>query len=469
MEFLKQKVIDYSSAKILIVEDDSPSREYLRISFSKLNCQVYSAPDGKTAIQLISKVHPDVIILDLRLPDMSGIDVLKKAKEIDHSVQVIITTGFVDMPTTIQAMKYEAYDYLKKPFDSIILNNTVKKLFKNKRYKEGGTINIEDINTEEQFGADNDLIGNSPQIYELYKKIGRVSSNRVSILIHGESGTGKELVTRVIHESGITNDKPFVAVNCSALTETLLESELFGHEKGSFTGATRNKKGKFELAGEGTIFLDEISEISLNLQVKLLRVIQEKEFERVGGEDVIPIKARIIAATNRNLERLVRDGTFREDLYYRLKVVSIEVPPLRNRKSDIPVLVVHFLKNINSDVKKNVIKIPYEVMELLQNYDWMGNVRELENVLIQGVIMAKGEVLEKDLIILGKAEKTNDNKRSPVFQKSLAEMEKEHIKLVLDEVGWDKLEASKILGIAKTTLYNKIENYGIRKFVSDTA
>ncbi len=285
--------------------------------------------------------------------------------------------------------------------------------------------------------------------------------NRVTVLIHGESGTGKELISRIIHYSGITKDHPFIPVNCTALTESLLESELFGHVKGSFTGAIKDKKGKFELAGMGTIFLDEISEISPDLQVKLLRVIQEREFEKVGAESSNPMNARIITATNRNLEEMVREGQFREDLYYRLKVLSINIPPLRERKEDIPELVVHFLKKINNELHKKVRKIPFDVMEMLQNYRWTGNVRELENILMQAVVLSKGDVLEKENILLQEifrsetvADRTN---------LSLAEVEKEHITKILNAVNWNKKKAYTILGISKPTLNSKIRDYGISK------
>jgi two-component system, NtrC family, response regulator AtoC len=286
------------------------------------------------------------------------------------------------------------------------------------------------------------------------------------VLIQGESGTGKELITKIIHYTGITHHQPFIAVNCTALSESLLESELFGHVKGAFTGAIRDKKGKFELAEDGTIFLDEISEISPNLQVKLLRVLQEREFERVGGELSIPMRARIVSASNKNLAEWVQQGKFREDLYYRLKVFTIEIPPLRERKEDIPKLVVHFLKKINKELHKNVWKVPYEVMELLQTHNWVGNVRELENTLLQAVVLAKGDVLEKEYILLKKDDNIkNKDVKSEINNAtlSLAAIEKSHIKLVLEKVNWDKQVAAKVLGIAKTTLYNKIETYGLTK------
>ena len=302
---------------------------------------------------------------------------------------------------------------------------------------------------------------------EVYKKIGQTSSSRVTVLIEGESGTGKELVARAIHYSGITKDNPFIPVNCTALTESLLESELFGHVKGSFTGSIRDKKGKFELAEKGTIFLDEISEISPNLQVQLLRVLQQKEFERVGGETLIPMKARIIAATNKDLHQLVQEGKFREDLYFRLKVVSINLPPLRKRLEDIPLLVSHFLIKINKELHKNVTKVPADVMEMLKNHYWVGNVRELENTLLQAVVLSSDDILNKENVLLRKPE-PGEIKEEVVKFITLAENERNHIKCILDAVQWDKNKAHKILGISLPTLYSKIETYKLSPFEEKT-
>ena len=449
------------SGKILIIEDDTTYSEYLKAALQKISGKLFFAYDGNSALNILFKEHPDLVVTDLRLPDISGIEILRRIKEFDHRIQVIVITAYADMSNIIQSMQHNAYDILQKPIDIDRFISAVKNALGSRKFDNSDIININEKKYDSD--SDNTLIGNSPAIYDLYKKIGKVSSNRVSVLIQGESGTGKELVTRIIHQSGITKNKPFVAVNCSALTETLLESELFGHVKGSFTGATRNKKGKFELAEDGTIFLDEISEISHNLQVKLLRVIQEKEFEKVGGEETIPMKARLVVASNNNLADLVKRGKFREDLFYRLNVFSIEIPPLRYRKSDLPELAIHFLKRINRDLNKNVNIIPFDTMELLQNYDWTGNVRELENILMQAVILAKGEVLEKEYILLDGYGEYHKNNYSKDKNLSLAELEKNHIRVILDEVNWDKKEACKILGIAKTTLYNKLEVYGIRK------
>ncbi|MFO7444822.1 MAG: sigma-54 dependent transcriptional regulator, partial [Ignavibacteriaceae bacterium] len=434
---------------ILIIDDDDSFGETLEIFLSGMNYNTFRACNGEEGLAYIEQKRPDLVITDLKMPGISGLDVLKQAKEFDANLQIILITAFEDMQTTIKAMQLGAYDYIEKSMDLERIKAIVNRALESKRLSERLEIATHEDTSE--FQLENSLVGKTPAMKEIYKKIGKISSTRVNVLIQGESGVGKELVTKVIHYTGVTKDQPFIAVNCTALTETLLESELFGHVKGAFTGAIKDKKGKFELAGEGTIFLDEISEISPNLQVKLLRVIQEKEFERVGGETTIPMKARIVAASNRNLAELAQKGEFREDLFYRLKVFTIDVPPLRKRKADIPQLVVHFLKTINKELHKNVWKIPYDVMEILQNYEWVGNVRELENTLLQAVVLAKGDVLEKEYILLRKAEVKNTNEDSARL--SLAEIEKIHIKRVLDDVKWDKHEASKILGIAKTTLY----------------
>jgi DNA-binding NtrC family response regulator len=443
-------------AKILVIDDDKVIREIVTAFLSDISDKVYTAVDSCTAEEIIKKGMPDLIISDVRMPGKDGIEILKYSKSINSNVPVILITAYDDVDVTIKAMQLGAYDYIEKPLDKHKFLFVVERALETKRLSE----RLEAISSEAA-GQDNpeeQLIGKSESIRSIIKNVGRVSSNRVTILIEGESGTGKEVIAKFIHFCGVTKNEPFIAVNCTALTSTLLESELFGHEKGSFTGAEREKKGKFELAGKGTIFLDEIADISLNLQAKLLRVIQEREFERVGGEKTIKMEARVIAATNRKLVKLVEEGKFREDLYYRLSVFSIDVPPLRDRKEDIPELAVHFLNKINRQLHKNVRKIPYDVIELLQNHRWVGNVRELENAIIQGVILSKGEVLEKEHIFLNGKENNHD---SPLQDLTIAAMEKEHIKLVLDKVNWDKKKAAKILGISRQTLYSKIQHYSI--------
>ncbi|MDR3666838.1 MAG: sigma-54 dependent transcriptional regulator [Ignavibacteriaceae bacterium] len=442
---------------ILIIDDDESFGETLEIFLTDMGCRILRANSGKVGLDIIEKEHPDLVITDYKMPNLNGLQVLKRIKEIDVKIQVIMLTAFEDMDSTIKAMQLGAYDYVEK-LELERIKAITKRALESKKLSERLVIAISEDSSDYQL--ENSLVGSTKAMKEIYKKIGKISSTKVSVLVQGESGTGKELITKIIHYTGITQDQPFIAVNCTALSESLLESELFGHVKGAFTGAIRDKKGKFELAEEGTIFLDEISEISPNLQVKLLRVLQEREFERVGGEISIPMKARVVSASNKNLSELVKMGKFREDLFYRLKVFTIEIPPLRERKEDIPKLVVHFLKKINKELHKNVWKIPYEVMEILQTHDWVGNVRELENTLLQAVVLAKGDVMEKEYILL-KHDEFVQNETVNKANLSLADIEKTHIMLVLEEVNWDKQVASKILGIAKTTLYNKIEAYGL--------
>ncbi|MCU7495182.1 MAG: sigma-54-dependent Fis family transcriptional regulator [Ignavibacteria bacterium] len=444
---------------ILVIEDNEMMRATLRIFLSELNCRLVFAENGERGLELLENEYPDLVITDLMMPGINGIEVLEKVKKFDRNIQILIVTAFEDFQSTIKAMQMGAYDYIKKPLELDQFITTVKRALECRVLSERVAIAISEDSND--FRIDNSIIGNHPSMHELYKKVGKVSVNRVNILIQGESGTGKELITKVIHYSGVTKDSPFVAVNCSALSESLLESELFGHVKGAFTGAIKDKKGKFELAGDGTIFLDEISEISPNLQVKLLRVLQEKEFEKVGGETTIPMRARVVAATNKNLSELVSKGLFRSDLFYRLQVFTIDVPPLRERKDDIPNLVVHFLMKINKELHKNISKVPYNVMEMLSNYEWVGNVRELENTLLQAVVLAKGDVLEKEYILLQNTPQRTPSEYYGKANLSLAEIEKEHIKLVLDSVKWNKEKACRILGITRPTLNARIEQYAL--------
>ncbi len=463
--------------KVLIIDDD----ESIRIILTRLvseacaasgtaspdgglktgsECRLLNAEDGGEGIRIIEQEHPDVIISDLLMPGIGGLDVLKRAKEIDERVPVIIVTAFDEMSSTIQAIQLGAFDYVSKPIDHEAFKSLVVRALDVKRLNDRSAGEFEETSAGPQ--PELILVGNSPEIKTIFKQIGMVSGNRVTVLVQGESGTGKEIVSRIIHSSGATKNEPFVAVNCSALTETLLESELFGHVKGAFTGAIRDKKGKFELAASGTIFLDEVSEMSSELQVKLLRVIQERQFERVGGEESISVNARIIAATNRDLAKMVEQGKFREDLFFRLKVFSINVPPLRARKGDIPQLVVYFLARINTRLHKNVNIVPYDVMDMLQNYEWIGNVRELENVLTQGVLLARGNVLERGCIVFGRENLAHGQATSAKYL-TLAEVEIDYIRKVLKKVNWNKSEAVKILGISKSTLYSKIQEYGIAR------
>ena len=450
--------------KILIIDDDKISLKVIKEILERLGYKTIQAENGEAGLVLVRTEQPDLVITDFQMPGMNGLEVLDEIHKTNLGLPVILLTGYGDVPLTIKSIQLGAFDYLEKPIDPIQLRNIVQLALNSVKVSSGlNEVRFEDLSRESMI-ENNILVGKTPQMKEIFKNIGRISLNKVNVLIQGETGTGKELIARLIHYSGVTKDQPLVIVNCSALTETLLESELFGHVKGSFTGSIRDKKGKFELAGEGSIFLDEISEISLNTQVKLLRVIQELEFERVGGEEVIPMKARIIAASNKNLEALIKEGKFREDLYYRLKVFTIDLPPLRERKEDIKDLVIHFLRKLNKRFNRNVVKIGDGVIDVLKAHSWHGNVRELENTILQAIVMSKNDVLEIENITLNPRQNQGEEIRQelPRFR-TIAELEKYHIKRILDEVKWNKLEASHILDITRPTLNAKIEKYSLTR------
>lgn len=447
--------------KILIIDDNRIILRTLSEILTKVGYTIVEAEDGESGLHFVRTEHPDLVITDYQMPGINGLEVLSEIRKINVAIPVILLTALGHVVLTIKSIQLGAFDFLEKPIDPLKLKSTIQLALNS--VKVSNSLNklvYEDNAPSESMLENNILVGKTPQMKEIFKNIGRISTNKVNVLIEGDTGTGKELIARLIHFSGITSKNPLVIVNCSALTETLLESELFGHVKGSFTDAIRDKKGKFELAGEGTIFLDEISEISPNIQVKLLRVIQELEFEKVGGETPIPMKARIIAATNKNLEKLIDEGKFREDLYYRLKVFTISLPPLRERKDDIHDLVVHFLYKLNKRINKNVTKIGDGVIEMLQQHYWYGNVRELENTILQAIIMSKNDVLEKENITLNARKEDQPAKEMEMMAlMPLADMEKNYIGRVLDMVKWNKVEASRILNITRPTLNAKIEKY----------
>ncbi len=443
--------------KILIIDDDEWNRVLMKDTLNKEGYKLVEATDGEKGLAAVKKENPDVVITDYLMPGLNGLELLSEIHKFRHNLPVILLTGFGDVGLTIKSIQMGAFDYLEKPINPSQLKTAVRDALELLKVSN----NLQNIIPEDISSVlvDNLLVGKTPQMKNIFKNIGRISMNKVNVMIQGETGTGKELIARLIHFSGITRDNPLVVVNCSALTESLLESELFGHVKGSFTGSIRDKAGKFEQAGEGTIFLDEISEVSMNTQVKLLRVIQELEFEKVGGETTIPMKARIITATNKDLEELIKQGKFREDLYYRLKVFTIHLPPLRERREDIRDLVIHFLNKQNKRFNKNLNKIGEGVIELLQKHDWQGNVRELENTILQAIVMSKADVLEKENITLITRSQPVAESPAEMPFKTLAELEKFHIKRVLDELKWNKQEAAGYLDITRPTLNAKIEKY----------
>jgi DNA-binding NtrC family response regulator len=439
---------------ILIVEDDPLVRRTLTSQLAKRGFEIIAAENGEGGVRSFAERCPDLVLLDVRLPDIDGLEVLRKIKEKNRRAIILVMTAFDDMQTTVEAIKLGAYEYLVKPLNAAELDLTIDKALQVRALEEKVSYLVEE--RQKEYTIDN-IIGHSAQIRGVFKMIGSVANTRTNVLIQGDSGTGKELVAKAIHYNSPYRDEPFIVINCSAISDTLLESELFGHVKGAFTDAVCETKGKFEIAGKGTLFLDEVGDVSPNLQSKLLRVIETRDFMKVGGERVLKTEARIIAATNQNLRALIEKGRFREDLYYRLKVVEIMLPPLRDRREDIPELVAYLLEKINRDIRRNVRKVPPDVMKLLSDLPWRGNVRELENALTRAVILAKGDVvLKEDLPV--------DHDEKSAFSDELVpldEVEKNYIRHVLKAVKGSKTRASQVLQISRPTLDKKIKDYGL--------
>ncbi|HXX63119.1 MAG TPA: sigma-54 dependent transcriptional regulator [Bacteroidota bacterium] len=382
--------------RLLIVDDDEKILFAFEQLFRKEGYDTVTASDGEQALELIGSVHPDAVIMDITMPKLDGLETLKRVKQLNSTLPVILITGFGTMQTAIRAMQLGAFEYMTKPLDVIAVRDVVHRaLASTKGYAAPSG---EPVSFQSQILNRYDIIGRNPQMHEVFKLIGSISTtpNHTSILILGESGTGKELVARAIHANGPHAGEPFVAINCTALPETLLESELFGYEKGAFTGAAERKLGKFDVASSGTVFLDEIGSLSPPLQQKLLRVLQEREFERVGGNETHAVEARFIAATNQDLAAEVKRKTFREDLFFRLNVVTIHLPPLRNRAGDIQLLASYFLGKYNEQLKRNVRGFSAEALEILNAYSYPGNVRELENLIERAVMLSKGEIVLPD-------------------------------------------------------------------------
>jgi two-component system response regulator AtoC len=410
------------------------------------------AEDGATGIERYQEICPDLVMLDIRLPDANGLDVLKKIKEEPRNAVFLVMTAYDDMKTTVEAIKSGAFEYLVKPLNFLELDLTIEKAFQVRALEDKVSYLVEE--KQKEYTIDN-LVGHSSRMREVFKMIGSVASTRTNILIQGESGTGKELVAKAIHYNSPFREEPFIVINCSAIQDTLLESELFGHTRGAFTDAVSETRGKFEIAGRGTLFLDEVGDVSPNLQSKLLRVLETRDFMKVGGEKVLKTEARIVAATNQNLTALIEKGRFREDLFYRLKVVEIHLPPLRERKDDIPDLVAYLLEKINRDLRKNVRKVPPDVMKILMEMPWKGNVRELENALTRAVILAKGDVILKENLPIEPSDKKTFN-RDLV---ALKDVEKSYIQHVLAATHGSKTKTSQILQISRPTLDKKIKEY----------
>ncbi len=445
--------------KILVVDDEIKMRRVLQMILQKEGYEIVTSKDGREALQKVEEENFDLVLTDMKMPGLSGIDLLKKIRESDKEIPVIMITAYGTVETAVKAMKEGAYDYLLKPFEKdemkIIVANALKMktLVRENRYLRG--------ELEEKYKLDN-VIGKSSQMQEIYKILREVANTKATVLIQGETGTGKTLVARALHFNSSGKEKPFIHVNCAALPEGLLESELFGHVKGAFTDAVANKPGKFELANAGTIFLDEIVELSPMLQVKLLRVLQEKEFEQVGGIKTIKIDVRVIAATNRDIKKALEGGLLREDLYYRLNVISINIPPLREHKEDIPLLVEYFLQKFNRESGKNIKGVSPQAMDMLMNYNWPGNVREVENVIERAVILgSKNTLLPQSLPLHLKEESDKMEIHIPPEGIPLEKVEKSLIREALKMTKGNQSRAAKLLDISRNTLRYRIRKFGI--------
>lgn len=450
--------------KILVVDDEPLIRESLYEILRIEGYHVLMAPGGQEAMQLIEKNCFDIVVTDFKLPGMSGMDLLSAIRKDHPKIEVIMITGYGSIETAVEAMKKGAYDYITKPINDGEIKIIISKIVEKMRIVAENEA-LREILARERRSSFGSMIGASEVMQNVYHIIDSVASTNATILITGESGTGKGLVARAIHENDKTRkDKPFVEVSCGALSETLLESELFGHVKGAFTGAIRDKEGRFEYADGGTIFLDEIDAFSLGLQVKLLRVLQDGVFERVGDNAARKTHARIIVATNQSLTKLVAEGKFREDLYYRINVIAIHTPPLRERGDDIERIAEHFLAKYSRINGKKVTGLSEEVLDIFRRYSWPGNVRELENAIEGAVIMTKTGMVNKwDVPNISKfipePEKTKDGR---TLKKAVEEPEREHIIAVLNDCRWNRNKAAAALGVNRTTLYNKMKKYNIR-------
>lgn len=454
-------------SKILIVDDEQSMRDVLKIMLKKEGYEVIAVEDGQEACQAINEDIYDLVITDMKMPGMSGLEVLRHAKQVSPDTLVLMITAFSSTEDAVVAMKQGALDYITKPFEiekiKLVIRNALvrKKLHEeHKYYKE---------QYEHQFNVEH-IIGESQAIRHIFEMIKRVSSSRSTVLVTGESGTGKELIARAIHQNSPRQEQPFVAVSCGAIPENLLESELFGYMKGAFTGAIANKMGLFELADRGTLFLDEIGELPLLIQVKLLRVLQEKQFKRVGGTKDISVDVRIVTATNRDLRKMVEENTFREDLFYRLNVIPIHLPPLRERQEDVPLLVQHFLGKYNDEIGKHFTHVADEAMTKLMAYEWPGNIRELENVIERAVtletepVMAVSSLPENIRGVTGQMSSIIPADIPPEginLENIVDEIEKDLLMKALEKTGWVKKHAAKLLHLSFRSFRYRLDKFDI--------
>jgi len=444
--------------RILIVDDEEIVRESLSAWLEKDGYTLATAPDGETALARIRKERWSLLLVDLKMPGIDGLQVLEESRKVQPDAVAVIMTAYATVDTAVAAMKIGAYDYLVKPFDPEELSLMIQKIVTQQALVRENVLLRKVLKRDYHF---RDLISKSPVMQAVFDLARTAARSNSTILVLGESGTGKELLARAVHAESPRSQGPFVAVSCAALTETLLESELFGHEKGAFTGAAVRRKGKFEMADGGTLFLDEIGDISAKLQLDLLRVLEDRHFFRVGGSESIHVDVRIIAATNRDLTKAVADGSFREDLFYRLNVIPIHLPPLRDRLEDLPLLVEHFLEQLGAEMNRRLDDVATDAMGLLMAQTWPGNVRELRNVLERAMVVASGRVIQ--LSDLGLRRPPCADVPGGGVLGSLDDVERHHIGRVLQESDGNISQAARTLGIDRATLYNKLRKYQLRK------
>ena len=454
--------------RILIVDDEPAICKVLADLFDRPGIETVAARDGKSALRLAEEPF-DVALLDLSLPGASGLDILKKIKQHHPQTPVVIMTAYATVQTAVKAVSYGAYDFITKPFDLDELQALVERALDRTSLLDEHRYLRSEMKSRYQF---DNVIGQNREVQEAYLLAARVADSKASVLILGETGTGKEYLARAIHYHSPRAEKPFIKVNCAALPESLLESELFGHEKGAFTHAVARRIGRFELADGGTMFLDEIGDLSPAMQVKLLRVLQEREFERVGGSETLRVNVRIVAATNRDLDAAIREERFREDLFYRLNVITLRLPPLRERMNDLPNLVAHFIEKYRRETSKPVTAIDPAAMARIQRQAWRGNIRELENCIERAVILAKGERIELPDLLLDDAKAAGIARREPGIEGPTAglplrEIERRHILATLEAGAWNQTRVSATLGIDRKTLRSKIREYELAPSGSD--
>lgn len=457
-------------SRILVVDDEESIREFFEIMLKREGYEVLTASNGREALESLKKQPVDLVISDIQMPELSGMELLNAVRELDPELLFIMITAFGNTETAVEAMKLGAYDYVQKPFKIDEVKIIIRQALEKRSLKMENQQLKKELGTKYAF---DNIIGGAPPMMRIYEMVKRVANTKSSVLITGESGTGKELIARAIHYNGPLKEKPFVTVNCGAIPENLMESEMFGHKKGSFTGAIADKKGLFEVANGGTIFLDELGELPLTMQVKLLRVIQEGTFKRVGGTDDINVEVRVISATNKNLEAEVKSGNFREDLFYRMNVIQIHCPPLRERKEDIVMLSNHFLDKFSKVLGMNVKKISFEAMEILKRYHYPGNVRELENIIERTVALEPSNVILPESLprhMLEVQQPTGqldankieiDDQKGIDLEKLVADFERTLLIKALQSTGGVKKKAAKLLAISFRSMRYRVDKYSL--------